>query len=91
MVKNFFKIEQTGHGVSHEYQYLESKAKGIFYSLPSQKIRLSYGNLPLIRITNFRYFSKIDNFDKVIKLSKKNQTWYGKFPVYRESKTKKML
>ena len=28
MVKNFFKLDQTRHGVSHEY--LESKAKKFF-------------------------------------------------------------
>ena len=53
LVKELFKVNQTGHGVYHGC--LESKTeKNFWYSLSRKKVSFSYGNWLLIQINNFK-------------------------------------
>ena len=83
MVKNFFKLDQTRHGVSHGY--LESKAKRFF--------GITYLGKKLVFHTEFCEFReqrilKIGLFHGVKELSKSNQTRHGVSHEYLKSKPK---
>ena len=57
------------------------------YSLPRKKVSISYGNLRISQITNF----KKGLFHRVKESFKSNQTWYGVSHGHLESKTKSIL
>ena len=88
----------TKVGMEFPHMYLESTIKRIFcHILSRKKVSISYGNLLLFRINFaiiplkiilFRWVEELFGiFHRVKELFKSNQTGYGVYHVYLESKT----